>query len=230
MAARVEFLGRCEPCKHAVDLFPRGGVLHRACDGARAQLVAVGNRRCGDCAVRHGGDLVHRADLDSQSDVLIVYALDYHGHCTHRTSGFHVIFLNGQGQLAVFHLRTIGVIAVGQVDSWCAVGHRAVLPGSLQRRQQRGQINRIRRRVVVRDLQRLGRGGNDDRPVDKNKLTAAAAAVFDLHLPAAIGKDKVAAGCQRHCAGECSVSGFRGVEFHIAQLVVALVQIKIIHS
>ena len=35
---------------------------------------------------------------------------------------------------------------------------------------------------------------------------------------------------QRHCAGECSVSGFRGVEFHIAQLVVALVQIKIIHS
>ena len=73
MAARLEFLGRCDPCKRAVDRITRVGVLHRACDGARAQLVAVGNRRCGDCAVvRHGGDLVHRVDIDSQGDVLIV--------------------------------------------------------------------------------------------------------------------------------------------------------------
>ena len=138
--------------------------------------------------------------------------------------------LNGQNQLAVFDLCCAnGVIGAGQVDSWCAVGHRAVLPGSLQRRQQRGQINRIRRRVVVRDLQRLGRGVSDARTADINRHTAAAA-VFDLHHPAATGKDKVAAGCQRHCAGEGSVSGFRGVQFHIAQLVVALVQIKNILS
>ena len=112
MATRVEFHGRCVPCKRAVDRYTSDGVLHRACDGARAQLVAVGNRRCGDCAVRHGFDLVHRADLDSQSDVLIVYALDYHGHCAHRAGGFHVVFLNGQGQLAIFHLRAAGVVAV----------------------------------------------------------------------------------------------------------------------
>ena len=84
--------------------------------------------------------------------------------------------------------------------------------------------------MVVHDLHRLGRGGSDDRTVDPNTLLAADSAVFDLHHPAATGKDKVAAGCQRHCAGEGSVSGFRGVEFHIAQLVVALAQIKNIHS
>ena len=140
--------------------------------------------------------------------------------------------LNGQNQLAVFDLCCAnGVIAAGQVDSWCAVGHLAVFLGAFQLRQQRGQINRIRRRVVVRDLQRLGRGGSDDRTADRNKLLAADAAVFDLHHPAATGKDKVAVGFQRHCAGEGSVvSSFRGVEFHIAQLVVALVQIKNILS
>ena len=112
MATRLEFLVRCEPCKRAVDRITRVGVLHRACDGALAQCVTVGNLACGDCAVRHGGDLIHRVDIDSQSDVLIVYALDYHGHCAHRAGGFHVVFLNGQGQLAIFHLRAAGVVAV----------------------------------------------------------------------------------------------------------------------
>ena len=200
-----------------------------ACCNQRLFCTIVGQGVCRRC--RNSGDkLVGRIDIDCQRDVLIVCALDHYGHCAHRADGFHVIFLNGQNQLAVFDLcRANGVIAAGQVNSWCAVGHRAVLPGSLQRRQQRGQINRIRRRVVVRDLQRLGRGGSDDRPADRNSHTAAVA-VFDLHHPAAIGKDKVAAGCQRHCAGEGSVSGFRGVKFHIAQLVVALVQIKSIPS
>ena len=72
--------------------------------------------------------------------------------------------LNGQNQLAVFHPRAAGVIVAGQVDSWCAVGHRAVLPGSLQRRQQRGQIDRIGIRMIVDDVQRdffveVGHGG-----------------------------------------------------------------------
>ena len=83
------------PCECTVDCITRGGVLHRARNFALAQCIAVGDLGCGDCVDRHGFDLVHRADLDSQSDVLIVYALDYHGHCAHRTSGFHVIFLNG---------------------------------------------------------------------------------------------------------------------------------------
>ncbi len=43
---------------------------------------------------------------------LIVRALDYHGHCAHRAGGFHVIFLNRQDQLAIFHLRAAGVVAV----------------------------------------------------------------------------------------------------------------------
>ena len=81
MATRLEFLVRCEPCKRAVDCITRVGVLHRARDGARAQLVAVGNRRCGDFAVRHGGDLVHRVDLDSQGDVLIVGGGDRNRDC-----------------------------------------------------------------------------------------------------------------------------------------------------
>ena len=195
------------------------------------ERLTVGQRLRAQCRFAGGDDLVGGIDVDGQGEVMVVGRRDLDLDRTNAACRVCIHGLNGQNQLAVFDpCRANGVIGAGQVDSWCAVGHRAVLPGSLQRRQQRGQINRICRRVVVRDLQRLGRGGSDGRTADPNKLTAADAAVFDLHHPAAIGKDKVAAGCQRHCAGEGSVSGFRGVKFHIAQLVVALVQIKSIPS
>ena len=100
----------------------------------RLFCTIVGQGVCRRC--RNSGDkLVGRIDIDGQRDVLIVRALDYHGHCAHRAGGFHVIFLNRQDQLAIFHLRTVGVIGAGQVDRWCAVGHCAVLLGSFQRGQ-----------------------------------------------------------------------------------------------
>lgn len=215
-------------------------------DGAGDHLVAVG--RLGaelDVAQGHAVDdgggghenehtqftLVHRPEVHGEGDGLVVGGRDLDGDSADGAGRRDGILVDGQDQLAVFDLRmTVRVITGGQLHGGLRILDFAVGPGAFQLRQQRGQINRIRRRVVVRDLQRLGRGGSDARPVDPNKLTAAAAAVFDLHHPAATGKDKVAAGFQRHCAGEGSVSGFRGVEFHIAQLVVALVQIKNIHS
>ena len=135
IVARVRIdLAIC-PCKRTVDCIIRGGVFHLARNFALAQCIAVGNLACGDCAVRRGLDLVRRVDLDSQSDVLIVFALDYHGHCTHRTSGSHVIFLNGQGQLAVFHIRAAGVVAVIEFDFAQLIGGCTVLFGRFQRGQ-----------------------------------------------------------------------------------------------
>ena len=100
----------------------------------RLFCTIVGQGVCRRC--RNSGDkLVGRIDIDGQRDVRIVCALDYHGHCAHRAGGFHVFFLNRQDQLAIFHLRTVGVIGAGQVDRWCAVGHCTVLFGSFQRGQ-----------------------------------------------------------------------------------------------
>ena len=88
--------------------------LHRAGDLDLAQRLTVGDLdgRERQCTGQNRGELVLRADVDGQRDVLIVCALDYYGRSTHRAGGFHVIFLNGQGQLAVFRLRAAGVVAV----------------------------------------------------------------------------------------------------------------------
>ena len=131
-----------------------------ACCNQRLFCTIVGQGVCRRC--RNSWDkLVGRIDIDGQRDFIIVRALDYHGHCAHRAGGFHVIFLNRQDQLAIFHLRTVGVIVAGQVDRWCAVGHCAVLLRSLQYRQsgerhsvglfvavyngQRGFLSKVRR-------------------------------------------------------------------------------------
>ena len=76
MAARVEFHGRCVPCKRAVDGCAGVGVFHLASDAAVVQRLTISNIACGDSAVRLGVDLVHRVDLDSQIDVLIVGGSD----------------------------------------------------------------------------------------------------------------------------------------------------------
>ena len=82
-----------------------------ACCNQRLFCTVVGQGVCRRC--RNSGDkLVGGIDIDGQRDVLIVCALDHYGRSTHRAGGFHVIFLNGQGQLAVFHLRAAGVVAV----------------------------------------------------------------------------------------------------------------------
>ena len=47
-------------------------VFHRASNGADAQDLAKGNRRCGDFAVHNGRELVLCEDVDGQGDVLIV--------------------------------------------------------------------------------------------------------------------------------------------------------------
>ena len=112
IAGLAGFIVWIRPRKGALDLFSCVEVFHLARNFALAQCVTVGNLACGDFADRRGLDLVHCADIDSQSDVLIVCALDHYGHCAHRAGGFHVVFLNGQGQLAIFHLRAAGVVAV----------------------------------------------------------------------------------------------------------------------
>ena len=66
------------PCECTVDCITRGGVLHLAHDGAHAQLVAVGDLACGDCAVRHGLDLVHRVEDELQLKVFVVGGGDIH--------------------------------------------------------------------------------------------------------------------------------------------------------
>ena len=111
-------------------------VEHRAASGLACYnqslfCTVVGQGVCRRC--RNSGDkLVGRIDIDGQRDVLIVCALDYHGHCAHRAGGFHVIFLNGQGQLAVFHLRAAGVVAATQFDLAQLIGGCTVLFGRFQ--------------------------------------------------------------------------------------------------
>ena len=100
------------PFKGSIDIHVVDIIMELAGESDGIQGVAVDDgvlaqRRCAG-----GSDPVLRADLDGQRDVLIVCALDHYGHCAHRAGGFHVIFLNGQGQLAVFHLRAAGVVAV----------------------------------------------------------------------------------------------------------------------
>ena len=105
-----------------------------ACCNQRLFCTVIGQGVCRRCH-NSGDKLVGRVDIDGQRDVLIVCALDYHGHCTHRAGGFHVIFLNGQGQRAVFHLRAAGVVAVIEFDLAQLIGGCTVLFGRFQRGQ-----------------------------------------------------------------------------------------------
>ena len=118
-----------------------------ACCNQRLFCTIVGQGVCRRC--RNSREkLVGRIDIDGQSDVLIVCTLDYYGHCAHRAGGFHVIFLNRQGQLAVFHLRAAGVIAAIQFDSADLIGERTVLFGRFQRGQS-GERHSVGLFVVV---------------------------------------------------------------------------------
>ena len=66
------------PCERTVDGFAGVAVFHLARNFALAQCVTVGNRHCGDCAVRHGFDLVHRVEDELQLKVLVVGGGDLH--------------------------------------------------------------------------------------------------------------------------------------------------------
>jgi len=138
IAARVGIHVRCVPCKRAVDCIARGGVLHRARDGAVAQCLTIGNLACGDFAVlRHGGDLVHRADLDSQSDVLIVAR----GDCNRNRA--ELSFVRAASVCFQCQLTGLAVYkgnkgANAQIGiNLLVIGDRAVVTGSSQLRQQR---------------------------------------------------------------------------------------------
>ena len=132
-------------------------VEHRAASGLACCnqslfCTVVGQGVCRRC--RNSGDkLVGRIDIDGQRDVLIVRALDHYGHCAHRAGGFHVIFLNRQGQLAVFHLRAAGVVAVIEFDLAQLIGGCTVLFGSFQRGQS-GERHSVGLFVAVYNGQR----------------------------------------------------------------------------
>ena len=135
MCTGCQNLTRFLPCEAAC--YPIVTVFHRAADFDIVQLFAVDQGRFAErkLPIQSRNFFVDSVDADGQRDVLIVRALDYHGHCTHRAGGFHVIFLNGQGQLAVFHLRAAGVVAATQFDFADLIGERTVLFGRFQRGQ-----------------------------------------------------------------------------------------------
>ena len=138
MAARVGIHGRCVPCKCTGDGCAGVGVFHLASDAAVAQCLTIGNLACGDFAVlRHGGDLVHRADLDSQSDVLIVAR----GDCNRNRA--ELSFVRAASVCFQCQLTGLAVYkgnkgANAQIGiNLLVIGDRAVVTGSSQLRQQR---------------------------------------------------------------------------------------------
>ena len=86
------------------------GIFHLARDGALAQLVAVGDLRCGDFAICHGRDFVHRVEIDWQSEVLVVVRDDFDRDCSD-FAGYPLLrCLNRQRQDTVFNLRSVFAI------------------------------------------------------------------------------------------------------------------------
>ena len=126
--------------------------------------------------------------------------------------------LNGQNQLAVFHLRAAGVIVAGQVDSWCAVGHRAVLHRAFQLRQQLAQIERIHSGMIVRNVQFPGFGRGRE-----GCLAGRDRHFLHRHLRGSVFKNKVrcslpGARLQLDCQARRCISRLGGTELYIADL------------
>ena len=76
-------------------------VFHRASNGADAQDLAKGNRRCGDLAVQHGNDLVLRDDFNGQEHVLIVVRGDLDAYGSDGTFGLRFDSRDSQLELIV---------------------------------------------------------------------------------------------------------------------------------
>ena len=140
----------------------RDGVLHRACDGARAQLVAVGDLGCGDCAVRLGFDLVHRVEDERQLKVFVVGGGDRHFGSTD-LAGHGSLFRRElcQSQHAVFELYDRLVVIIPTLrnngnSSPITIAYRAIFALG-QFGQQLAEIVGVRLLCAVDYVQRAGR-------------------------------------------------------------------------
>ena len=109
------------PCERTVDGFAGVAVFHLARNFALAQCVTVGNRHCGDCAVRHGFDLVHRVEDELQLKVFVVGGGDRHFDGTDLAGRCSIFRIETyQSQLAALKFRYLRVEIIsmsGEVDS-----------------------------------------------------------------------------------------------------------------
>ena len=120
------------PCECALDLIAGCGVFHLARNGALAQLVAVGNLACGDCAVRLKFDLVHCVEIERQLETLIVVRGDINRDGSDFAGFPAAQCSNRQRQNAIVNRNVINVIPIFKVDRESAIiGYVAI--GSLGR-------------------------------------------------------------------------------------------------
>ena len=135
IVARVRIDRASCPCECTVDCITRVGVFHLARNFAHAQLVAVGNRRCGDCAVRHGFDLVHRVEDELQLKVCVVGGGDIHLDGTDFAGHFSIFRIElCQSQHAFFKLYDRLVVIISALankgNSRLTIAYRAIFaPG-----------------------------------------------------------------------------------------------------
>ena len=146
------------PCECAVDGCAGVGVFHRACDGARAQLVAIGNLACGDFAVRHGLDLVHCVEIERQIEDLVVIRGDINRDRSDLAGFPAVLCIDRQRQNTAVdpHLEGIDCIPGFKVGRrFATIEYRAI--GSIRRGGQNllGIIGVFQRRAVDH-VQRAG--------------------------------------------------------------------------
>ena len=98
-----------------------GGILHRARNPALAQRLTVGDFACGDAAIRHGRDPVHRVEDERQSKVLVVGGGDLHrggADLAGRCSIFRIETYQSQLAPLKFRYLRVDIISMsGEVDS-----------------------------------------------------------------------------------------------------------------